>query len=467
MKKIAAILLLVSLQSFATDRHVSVFYYPWYDVSRHWGEGYLRHLLDPAQEPLLGRYSNRDSEVLQQHVQWSQDYGIDNWICSWWGPSSWEDQTIADYIAPELDGSQVTFCLFYESAGLLNMQNGRIEFDAQRTAAFRQHFQYIADQFFDEPAYYKIDGRPVVYIYLTRTFVGAYQAAIDSVRQDMAALGYDIFLIGDEVFWGTPNAERISTLDAITAYNMHGPSEYDGYPADTKFIDKVAVEYRSYQFMAGFSKTAFIPKIMPGFNDRGVRLATNHYVIPNQVHPDSSATSTFEHFAKMAQEFIDPSLNALCITSFNEWHEDTQIEPTVVAPATRLDISDDQRYTKGYAYVGYGTAYLEIIKKYFGPDAARVSTRPRTAAREFVLSSFPNPFNDSTEISFVLPRASKISVLVYDLFGRRVKRIDLGTRNAGRQKATIRMADQASGLYFCIVQGSGFASSLQKLVLVK
>ena len=33
------------------------------------------------------------------------------------------------------------------------------------------------------------------------------------------------------------------------------------------------------------------------------------------------------------------------INSFNEWHEDTQIEPTIVAPRTNFDDSGNQTYT--------------------------------------------------------------------------------------------------------------------------
>jgi len=55
------------------------------------------------------------------------------------------------------------------------------------------------------------------------------------------------------------------------------------------------------------------------------------------------------------------------ITSWNEWHEDTQIEPVVVAPATNKDNSSSgQDYTAGVEYEGYGLRYLDILKEALG-----------------------------------------------------------------------------------------------------
>jgi glycoprotein endo-alpha-1,2-mannosidase len=51
------------------------------------------------------------------------------------------------------------------------------------------------------------------------------------------------------------------------------------------------------------------------------------------------------------------------ITSFNEWHEDTEIEPSVVTAPTALDTSPTgSQYTQGLVYEGYGTTYLDIVR---------------------------------------------------------------------------------------------------------
>jgi hypothetical protein len=59
---------------------------------------------------------------------------------------------------------------------------------------------------------------------------------------------------------------------------------------------------------------------------------------------------------------LDPTANnILMVSTFNEWHEDTQIEPTVVANPTTTDSSGLGTYTQGYSYSGYGNLYLDLL----------------------------------------------------------------------------------------------------------
>ena len=51
------------------------------------------------------------------------------------------------------------------------------------------------------------------------------------------------------------------------------------------------------------------------------------------------------------------------VNSFNEWHEDTQIEASTTSPLTNTDDSPSgSAYTAGRYYEGYGNRYLEILR---------------------------------------------------------------------------------------------------------
>ena len=46
------------------------------------------------------------------------------------------------------------------------------------------------------------------------------------------------------------------------------------------------------------------------------------------------------------------------VNSFNEWHEDTQVEPAVGERTTEpFDL------TQGVEYSGYGTLYLDLLRQ--------------------------------------------------------------------------------------------------------
>jgi len=92
-----------------------------------------------------------------------------------------------------------------------------------------------------------------------------------------------------------------------------------------------------------------------------------------------------------------------------------------------------------------------------------------------LIKNFPNPFNTNTTISMVLPEQCTIVLDIYDLAGRRVRRLDKGVKNAGTYKLVWNGKNDnnmlvASSVYISkltVLTKKGLFSQIQKLVLIR
>ncbi|MFO7773020.1 MAG: glycoside hydrolase family 99-like domain-containing protein [Dehalococcoidia bacterium] len=310
----------------ADNMLIGAYYYPWYSGTTHWDEGY-------KDTPVLGEYNCRDEETINIHIDWATGHGVDAFIMSWWGPYSWEDVTLKNHFLKASLADEMEFCIHYETWGRLEVSvQGEVDLSNQsnRTRLI-QDFKYLEETYFSDPGYLRIQGRPVVVIYLARTFVGDVEGAISELR---GAMEEDVYLIADIVYWQHPYSPRqrmlMGQFDAITSYNMHASVE----GIDDNFGDKFSQKYAEFLEVAEEIGVGFVPNLMPGFDDSPVRPEDANPVIVR-------SPERFEGFCDAVLRCLDPKLNAVFITSFNEWHEYTQIEP-------------DENY---------GTTYLEIIRE--------------------------------------------------------------------------------------------------------
>jgi glycoprotein endo-alpha-1,2-mannosidase len=382
-----------------SDRYlVGTYYYLWYP--RNFSQGWLRAKLVPPQEPVLGLYSSRDPRVAEQHIAWCSRYGVDFLALSWWPSAPEQNKASYEGLLKARNLGDIKFCIFYETQNLgFDQVLGITLMTREKIDRFIADVRQVAKTFFNHPSYLKVADRPVIFFYLTRSVYVNYVEAFTRLREALKKDGFDPYIIGDEIFWKVieakgswdeskpkpkptdskePQVERAKLFDAITAYNMYegGKTHHAGYGADSGHVAEVAAKYKLYRD-ALKGKVAFVPDILPGYNDRGVRLNVNHYAIPRQWAPEDPQGSFFsQSFQRLAFPFVDPTLNMIMITSFNEWNEDTSIEPLKPAPPTNRDQSGSGRdYTQGYSYVGYGTTYLEVVRDQVIAVAGR-ATKP-------------------------------------------------------------------------------------------
>ena len=92
----------------------------------------------------------------------------------------------------------------------------------------------------------------------------------------------------------------------------------------------------------------------------------------------------------------------------------------------------------------------------------------------FVLHvNYPNPFNPTTTIPYQIPVASRVTLAVYDVLGRRVATLVDAEQAAGRHQVGWRADRFASGVYFVRMVAEARSGghrpfiAMQKVVLVK
>lgn len=88
------------------------------------------------------------------------------------------------------------------------------------------------------------------------------------------------------------------------------------------------------------------------------------------------------------------------------------------------------------------------------------------AARVHLEQNYPNPFNPITRIGYRLPAPAHVRLVVYDLAGRVVMRLEEGERSAGRHEVAVDASRLASGVYVYRLQ-AGDAVEMRKFTLLK
>lgn len=85
--------------------------------------------------------------------------------------------------------------------------------------------------------------------------------------------------------------------------------------------------------------------------------------------------------------------------------------------------------------------------------AVGVTPGPVVAANRIGLSqNSPNPFRGWTTVSYDLPNDARISLDLFDVAGRHVRRLDAGTRTAGTHQVRIDAQDLPAGIYYYRIQ---------------
>ena len=329
------------------SNRVATFYYPWYRTPEvdtywdHWGEGYFHPPLDIASDyfPALGAYSVGDPAVLAQHFAWHREAGVGVIISSWWGQRSREDQAVGLLldVADEY-GIKVTF---------------HIEPYSGRTAdTLVSDIKYLYREYGDHPAFFRTTAS-------TRwspdeRAKGVFFAwAISVPDTESPPIEPSYWQEAMDTIHNLPDGALV-IANATEGYWIDG-GHFDGL---YNYASLHLEESGGFSWARGIPPDAwYVPSVIPGFSARRIRYPAEDNV------PRRDGETYREQWKAALEVGVEPAL--VTVTSFNEWHEGSQIEPAAVGAESG----------RGYTYLDYGAlppeGYLDLTNELAAEFLAR------------------------------------------------------------------------------------------------
>jgi len=273
--------------------------------------------------PSLGRYSSMDPAVLKQHMTWIRQAHVGVLSLSWWGRQSYEEQRTRGVLDAAADaGLKVNFHLE--------------PYNSRTPEQLADDVTYLLDRYGQHPAFYRarfLGEKPLFYVFeALRHPPEAWRPVTDRLHTGKEP----VLLIA-----------QTSDLGFIRAAGFDG-----GYPYDvlTPFKDSSFLRAWTGEIARDFRAAGklFIPSVGPGYwDDRAVPV--NGADEPESARTrDGGNADTYDRAWRAA---IRSGAAVITITSFNEWHEGSQIEPAIANQIT------------GYHYPAYAGGELEYIRR--------------------------------------------------------------------------------------------------------
>jgi glycoprotein endo-alpha-1,2-mannosidase len=290
-------------------KQVLAFYYAWYgnpDVSQRWShwrnvDMARKHIDESTHYPALGPYDSHDAKTVDTHCRQAKEIGLTGLIVSWWAKGDFHDKGMLLMLdTAQKYGLKVT--VYYETVPPR---------DGPTVEGAIDDLTYIMDTYSKHPAWLNVDGKPVIFIYGRAVGQLKLQGWHEVIDQFKARRPGGAVFVGDQI---TPEAAQI--FDGIHTYNPTGLTK-------GKSLDEIRIwaktVFPEWVKTAGPDRISCIT-IIPGYDDS---------VQPSRKPPRPiTDRHNGETYKVMWQQAIDANPDWVIITSWNEWHEGSEIEPS-------------------------------------------------------------------------------------------------------------------------------------------
>jgi glycosyl hydrolase family 99 len=259
-------------------RPVLAYYYTWYDPG-----SFANALFQPPQP-----YNSDEQATMLRHISQAKSAGIDGFIVSWFGNGDRTDDNFGKLLdLAQSNGFSAT--IHFETTHFWNTD----DVTAQLQAFYANHLNH--------PALVRYQGRPVIFFWAVSTYDnGTWSAIRNQVDPDHKA----VWIADGDTF----NVLSGDAWDGISPYAI----AWSGNPAGQ--LPSWAAKARAVA-----PDKLWNPVVSPGCDDSGVRATTCQRDRAEGAYYQASWDGALAS---------NPSW-AVVVSTFNEWMESTQIEPSV------------------------------------------------------------------------------------------------------------------------------------------
>jgi len=282
-------------------------YYPWYQAEeppRHWNEN--REFATVTDFPRIGPYTSHDEHLLQSHLRQVLDAGIDFLVVNW-------QVTFRGVDPVEVTATRKLFAEVERHGYPLSLAI-LLAVNTESMAEVLRALTTVREQFMPSPVYHRFHNRPLIWYYLSGYFLGMFFYHY----HDLLRMHHDCYAVAT----GQPAYHKFLPQPLkrfFSGWCLYSPLQV-GPAARWEALWTGA--YRDYWEDGG---TLRVFTICPGYDDRGIVSAERAQSQYRSIARD--ATQTYQRMQRVALE-LNPAPHLVVVTSFNEFHENTHIEPS-------------------------------------------------------------------------------------------------------------------------------------------